>query len=61
MATQAAKVGDFDAAVEILRARVTGVTGVTGVTAISEVPALVAAESEIATAEGSQPETKEEE
>ena len=33
MATQAAKVGDFDAAVEILRARVTGVTGVTGVTA----------------------------
>ena len=58
MATQAAKVGDFDAAVEILRARVTGVTGVT---AVSEVPALVAAESEIATAEGSQPETKEEE
>ena len=58
MATQAAKVGDFDAAVEILRARVTGVTGVT---AIPEVPALVAAESEIATAEGSQPETKEEE
>lgn len=55
MATQAAKVGDFDAAVEILRARVTGVT------AIPEVPALVAAESEIATAEGSQPETKEEE
>lgn len=59
--SEAAKVGDFDAAVEILRARVTGVTGVTGVTAISEVPALVAAESEIATAEGSQPETKEEE
>ena len=58
MATQAAKVGDFDAAVEILRARVTGVTGVT---AITEVPALVAAESEIATAEESQPETKEEE
>lgn len=55
LATQAAKVGDFDAAVEILRARVTGVTAVT------EVPALVAAESEIATAEGSQPETKEEE
>ena len=53
MATQAAKVGDFDAAVEILRARVTP---------IAEAPARVeAAESEIATAEASEPERKEEE
>ena len=60
--------GDFDAAVEILRLRLTGVTGVTdvtgvtGVTASTEVPLVAAerSESETATAEGLEERRKEE-